>query len=378
MRLLVSMGLALAALLTPIGQTGAWAWFKFSNKTSKPLYVAFVRYEPGCEGGVLWEKRGWWRLETGQIKTVQGGAITNRYSYFYAESDDRAWVWSSSGPGSCFPQPAFTWCWNTCNNSPSTRWLNVRKVDTGNSSDYTVNLTPPSLSSRPAAGPSEDATEDRDSSGSRAEAQLPSTSDQKTDGSSDEAGSEGTPEAGAAEEAPDDPMAEEETPEAGGAEEAPDDPMAEGAASPSGVAPSPAPRRAMQASPHPVVVTQPDGSRIALRIHGSERLNWHTDMNGYPVVKAKSGKYVYATVDAKGRLKPTDQVVGKVDAVAAGIKKDRPRAPATGEETPDSETMSTIGSEPLKDPMDLPPAADPAHPTQTSEELPQSAPEVPR
>jgi uncharacterized membrane protein len=353
------MGLALAALLAPVGQTGAWAWFKFTNKTSKPLYVAFVRYEPGCEGGVLWEKRGWWRLETGQTKTVQGGAITNRYSYFYAESDDRTWVWTSGGPGSCFPQPAFTWCWNTCDNSPSTRWLNVRKVDTGSSSNYTVNLTPPSLSSQPAAGPSEDATEDRDSSGNRSEAQLPATSDHNTGGSSDEAGSE-------------------ETPEAGGDDGAPNDPMAEEAAPPLSLAPSQAPRRAMQASPHPVIVTQPDGSKVALRIHGNERLNWQTDMNGYPVVKTRSGKYVYATVDSKGRLTPTDQVVGKVDAAAAGIKKDRPKAPTAGEDKPAPVPLSTIESQPLKDPMEIAPSADPARPARTSEELPPSAPDASR
>ncbi|MEO6809049.1 MAG: DUF1036 domain-containing protein [Isosphaeraceae bacterium] len=359
MRFLVSMGLTLAAILAPVGQTEAWAWFKFTNKTSKPVYVAFVRYEPGCEGGVLWEKRGWWRLETGQTKTVQGTSITNRYSYYYAESDDRAWTWTSAGPSSCFPQPSFTWCWNTCNNSPSTRWLNVRKVDSGSSKDFTVNLTPPTHSPRPAAGPSEDATEDRDSSGSQSEAQLPTASDHKTNSFSDEAGSE-------------------ETPEAGGDNGNLNDPMAEDAAPPLSLTPAQAPRRAMPASPHPVVVTQPDGSKVALRIHGDEKLNWQTDMNGYPVVKVKNGKYVYATLDSKGRLKPTDQVVGKVDAAAAGIKKHRPKAPAVDEGPPASNAMRTIESQPLKDPMDIPPTANPAHSTQTSEELPQSAPDAPR
>src|SRR5262245_40402820 len=105
--------LAVAALIGPIGQTEAHAWFQFSNKTSKPVYVAFVRYKPDCEGGVPWEKRGWWRLEPGQTKTVQGESITNRYSYYYAESEDRTLLWTSSSPVTCLPQPAFTWCWNT-------------------------------------------------------------------------------------------------------------------------------------------------------------------------------------------------------------------------------------------------------------------------
>ena len=77
-----------------------------------------------------WEKRGWWRIDPGQTKTVQGDAITNRYSYYYAESEGRTWLWTSSSPVTCMPQPAFTWCWNTCNNNPTTRNLGLRKVDT--------------------------------------------------------------------------------------------------------------------------------------------------------------------------------------------------------------------------------------------------------
>lgn len=158
MRFHMSVGLALAAVLSPLAQSEAWAWFKFSNKTSKPVYVAFVHHKPGCEGGVPWEKRGWWRLEPGQTKTVQGDAITNRYSYYFAESDDRAWVWTSGGPVACLPQPAFTWCWNTCNTNPNTRNLGVRKVDTGSSTNFTLNLTPPpGRAEGPPAAAEEDA-----------------------------------------------------------------------------------------------------------------------------------------------------------------------------------------------------------------------------
>jgi hypothetical protein len=98
-------------------------------------------------------------------------------------------------------------------------------------------------------------------------------------------------------------------------------------------------------SPHPIFVTQPDGTRIALRIHGGEKLHWQTDLNGFPVVRAADGRYVYATLDPQGRLKATDVVVGKTDPVAAGIKAVRPTAPATGPST-------TSATKPLADPMD--------------------------
>jgi uncharacterized membrane protein len=367
--------LAALALLAPVGQSEARAWFRFTNKTTKPVYVAFVRHSPGCEGGVPWEKKGWWRIDPGQTKTVQGDKITNRYSYYYAESDDRTLVWTSASPSTCLPQPAFTWCWNTCNNSPTTRTLGLRVVDTGDSSNHTVNLNGPSaVAAAGPARPMEDAAEGR-------------TEPAEADGSlSEEAGAmaDQSPQAGpmpasTSETESNDPM--------GGPSSLPTDPM-----DPMGTRPAAAPGRApfteptnaapmpavhqpgghssigkMPANPAPVVVAQPDGSKIALRIRGDERANWHEDLNGYPVVRVPDGHYVYAVRDARGVVKATQHVVGKADPAAAQIPKVQP--------TESGAAVDPMGGPPdlgpPTDPMAAPPAAD-STPAKHAERAPDS------
>ncbi|HEY1083629.1 MAG TPA: M6 family metalloprotease domain-containing protein, partial [Prosthecobacter sp.] len=74
----------------------------------------------------------------------------------------------------------------------------------------------------------------------------------------------------------------------------------------------------MSASPHPVQLTQPDGTMIMLRIRGDHDFNWFVDAGGYTVL-LHNGAYVYATLDASGWLAPTGILVGIGDPVAAGL-----------------------------------------------------------
>jgi hypothetical protein len=145
------------------------------------------------------------------------------------------------------------------------------------------------------------------------------------------------------------------------------DPMSDDIAPPISPAQTHVPPQAMQASPHPVVVIQPDGSKVVLRIQGGPTLNWQTDLNGYPVVKSADGRYVYAIVDLKGQLKATDRVVGKVDPAAAGIRKDRPTAPTAGGKPPASDPMRKVETQPA-DPMGDLPTTSPAQSKKTLEQ----------
>src|SRR5262245_5154947 len=58
---------------------------------------------------------------------------------------------------------------------------------------------------------------------------------------------------------------------------------------------------AIMASPHPIELTQPDGGKITLRVHGDEHFNWHEDTNGFTVIR-RNGKYVYAVREQNGTL----------------------------------------------------------------------------
>ena len=55
--------------------------------------------------------------------------------------------------------------------------------------------------------------------------------------------------------------------------------------------------RAVPADPTPAVLSQPDGSKLTLVLHGDEFLNYLTTTDGYTVVKNKAGFYTYARLD---------------------------------------------------------------------------------
>ena len=103
---------------------------------------------------------------------------------------------------------------------------------------------------------------------------------------------------------------------------------------------------AINASPHAVHVTQPDGTEIVLRGHGDERFHWEEDANGYSVL-LKNGRYVYARRAQNGRLVPTEHEVGKVNPRAVGLSKrilpDRAVIAQQRANAPGSETNDTQG-----------------------------------
>ena len=79
--------------------------------------------------------------------------------------------------------------------------------------------------------------------------------------------------------------------------------------------------------PGPVVVLQPDGTEVPLRLRRGERARWYEDASGYPVVRTSEG-YVYATLDPSGELVPTEWPAGRGDPRALGIPaRVRPGAP---------------------------------------------------
>lgn len=85
---------------------------------------------------------------------------------------------------------------------------------------------------------------------------------------------------------------------------------------------------AMPADPRPFDFTQPDGTKVKLRLRGDEFFHWHEDMTGFAVVR-DGERFVYATLDpGTGQMRPTEYLAGKVDPRTAGL--------APGQVTPSS------------------------------------------
>ena len=78
---------------------------------------------------------------------------------------------------------------------------------------------------------------------------------------------------------------------------------------------------AVPANPNPYVVTQPDGTRISVRLCGDEYYHYYTTEDGTPVTLCDDGFYRYTTIDAQNNLVASANVVGKVNASVLPDKK---------------------------------------------------------
>lgn len=74
---------------------------------------------------------------------------------------------------------------------------------------------------------------------------------------------------------------------------------------------------AVPANPTPVVVKQPDGGTVTLRLHGDEYLHFMTTTDGYSVVRDAQGYYVYAQKRDDGQLSPTSVIAHDLGARAS-------------------------------------------------------------
>jgi len=65
---------------------------------------------------------------------------------------------------------------------------------------------------------------------------------------------------------------------------------------------------AVPAYPYPIQVSQPDGTKLTIQLHGDEYFNYVTTEDGYLIIKNQQDYYVYATVSQAGQLTPTSRV----------------------------------------------------------------------
>ena len=77
---------------------------------------------------------------------------------------------------------------------------------------------------------------------------------------------------------------------------------------------------AIQASPNPIVVKQPDGTTVTLNIRGDEWFNWYEDETGYTVLfNSAEEEYVYAQLGDNGELEASSLLVGRASRLVNGL-----------------------------------------------------------
>lgn len=64
--------------------------------------------------------------------------------------------------------------------------------------------------------------------------------------------------------------------------------------------------QAVPALPHPIVVTQPDGTQVTICLRGDERINWAETTDGYTLLKDPKGYWAFAVLNKKGNLVASD------------------------------------------------------------------------
>ena len=68
------------------------------------------------------------------------------------------------------------------------------------------------------------------------------------------------------------------------------------------------------------ILTQPDGTKLYCFASGDEFYNRLHDADGFTIVQAENGYFVYATADSKGEMLATNYIAGKTDPKALGLK----------------------------------------------------------
>ena len=63
---------------------------------------------------------------------------------------------------------------------------------------------------------------------------------------------------------------------------------------------------AVKAYPNPVVVSQPDGTKLTIQLHGDESHHFHTTEDNYLIKRTAKGYFNYATINAQGKTVETN------------------------------------------------------------------------
>ena len=70
---------------------------------------------------------------------------------------------------------------------------------------------------------------------------------------------------------------------------------------------------AIKATPYPIVVDQPDGTKLTIRLNGDEYFNYRTTLDGYPLIENNEGVLTYAEPDNFGRFKSTNIIAKEIN-----------------------------------------------------------------
>lgn len=132
---LTSLAIAVVGsrMLAPPGQET----LEVCNKSQRgPIHVGIAHPHSNNR----WQTEGWLTLAPGECGTALAETVTNRYYYYYAQTES-AYAWRGTH-SFCVADGSFTFddAAQQCNGIHS-RWEGFRELDTGNEAkDFTLNL----------------------------------------------------------------------------------------------------------------------------------------------------------------------------------------------------------------------------------------------
>jgi len=124
--------LLVSALMVVCG-SAALADFEICNETGNEAFASI-----GYKDGEDWVSEGWWTLQPGECAIPIVGDLKNRYYYIRAESKTGNWTGDYSF---CYINDVFTIRGDENCTARGYKTGGFFEVDTGNSLDWTQNLT---------------------------------------------------------------------------------------------------------------------------------------------------------------------------------------------------------------------------------------------
>lgn len=128
-RFFVAAMLSIAAMMAC---APAHAGLFLCNNTGTTLYTAVAWYDSG------WQSKGWWKIEPRDCALPLAGNLSQRQYYYYAYSVDRQLEWGGANDPSyfCISDGRFHYSY-----AAGCKGHNFRKVEVGESNQYTVSFT---------------------------------------------------------------------------------------------------------------------------------------------------------------------------------------------------------------------------------------------
>lgn len=141
------VGTITIVISTTVFSSEAHAWLQVCNKTNESVWVAYGYLRESIAGATQ-NSQGWWNIQPNQCAIVNSNSAASEWEtfdgnygpFYYAESNSGKLIWTGN-TSFCVENNAFDYTTNGYSCPSNYFRLKFRRLNTGNNTNYVINLT---------------------------------------------------------------------------------------------------------------------------------------------------------------------------------------------------------------------------------------------